>query len=105
MLHHRRHTYNMNKSQTDIYHIVEDETGVREFEVFEKAVEFAAVQGAPGTVKIISGLRLLPRVIVVQKLSDKRRQVLLRGNTQLVNLQQKYTGDSRTVTFWYTKFI
>lgn len=47
------------------YHIVEDEARVGEFEVFEQAVEFAAVKGTPGTVKIISCLRLLPRVIVV----------------------------------------
>lgn len=54
---------------TDTYHIVEDEAGVGEFEVFEKAVEFAAVQGTPGTVEIISCLCLLPRVVIVQELS------------------------------------
>lgn len=51
------------------YHIVEDETGVGEFEVFEQAIEFAAVERTPGTVKIISCLRLLPRVVVVQELT------------------------------------
>ena len=56
------------------HHIVEDEAGVGEFEVFEQAVEFAAVQGTPGTVKIVSGLRLLPRVVVVQELNTDRPQ-------------------------------
>lgn len=51
------------------YHIVEDEAGVGEFEVFEQAVEFAAIQGTPGTVKVISCLCLLPCVIVVQELN------------------------------------
>lgn len=55
---------------TDTYHIVENEAGVGEFEVFEKAVEFAAVQGTPGTVEIISCLGLLPSVVVVQELSE-----------------------------------
>lgn len=47
-----------------------------ELEVFEQAVEFAAVQRAPGTVEIVSGLRLLPGVVVVQELS-KNRSLLL----------------------------
>lgn len=51
------------------HHIAEDKAGMGEFEVFEEAVEFAAVQGAPGTVKIISRLRLLPGVVVVQELN------------------------------------
>lgn len=51
------------------HHIVEDEAGMGEFEVFEQAVEFAAVQRTPGTVKIISRLGLLPCVIVVQELN------------------------------------
>lgn len=51
------------------HHIVEDEAGMGEFEVFEQAVEFAAVQRTPGTVKIISRLSLLPCVIVVQELN------------------------------------
>lgn len=40
--------------------------------MFEQAVEFGAVQGAPGTVKIISGLRLLSCVVVVQELNKDR---------------------------------
>lgn len=60
-------------------HIAEDEARMREFEVFEEAVEFAAVQSAPGTVEVISGLRLLPRVVVVQEL-NKNRSVLLECN-------------------------
>lgn len=60
-------------------HIAEDEAGMGEFEVFEQAVEFAAVQSAPGTVEIISGLRLLPCVVVVQEL-NKNRPCLLECN-------------------------
>lgn len=60
------------------YHIAEDEAWMGEFEVFEQAVEFAAVQRAPGTVKIISSLRLLPRVVVVQEL-NKNRSFSLEG--------------------------
>ena len=41
---------------------------VGEFEVFEEAVEFPAVQRAPRTMQVIPSLRLLPRVVVVQKL-------------------------------------
>lgn len=54
------------------HHIAEDKAGMGEFEVFEEAVEFAAVQGAPGTVKIISRLRLLPGVVVVQELNKNQ---------------------------------
>lgn len=56
------------------YHIVENEAGVGQFEVFEQAVEFAAVQSTPGTVKIVSRLRLLPRVIVVKELNKNRAE-------------------------------
>ena len=54
------------------YHVVEDEAGVGEFEVFEQAVELAAVERTPGTVKIVSRLSLLPCVVVVQELSENR---------------------------------
>lgn len=64
------HTYRQTHAVP--YHVVEDEAGMGEFEVFEEAVEFAAVQGTPGTVKIISGLRLLPCVVVVQELDRDR---------------------------------
>lgn len=40
--------------------------------MLEEAVEFTAVQRAPRTVKVISGLRLLPCVIVVEELENKR---------------------------------
>lgn len=50
------------------HHIVKNEAVVRELQVLEEAVELAAVQRAPGTVQVISGLRLLPCVIVVQEL-------------------------------------
>lgn len=69
------------------YHIAEDEAGVGEFEVFEQAVEFAAVQGTPGTVKIISCLCLLPRVIIIQELK-KDRSHRLQVKPEKANLQQ-----------------
>ena len=66
-------------------HVAEDEARVREFEVLEQAVELAAVQGAPGTVEVISGLRLLPRVVVVQELKDNRSR-LLEGKSRVQKL-------------------
>lgn len=53
------------------HHIVEDEAAVWELEVLEEAVEFTAVQSAPWTVEVISGLSLLPCVIVVEELEKK----------------------------------
>lgn len=50
------------------HHIVEDEAGVGQFEVFEQTVELPAVEGTPGTVEVVSGLRLLPSVVVVLEL-------------------------------------
>lgn len=55
------------------HHIVEDEAGVRQLEVFEQTVELPAVEGTPGTVEVVSGLRLLPRVVVVLELGGKTR--------------------------------
>lgn len=55
-------------SEAWTHHVVEDEAAVREFEVFEEAIEFLAVQRAPRAVQVITGLCLLPRVIVIQKL-------------------------------------
>lgn len=56
------------------HHVVENEAGVRQFEVFEQTVELPAVQRAPGTVQVVPGLRLLPRVIVVLELEDRGGQ-------------------------------
>lgn len=55
------------------HHIVEDEAVVRQFEVFEEAVKFTAVKRTPGTVQVVSSLRLLPCVIVIQKLQREER--------------------------------
>lgn len=63
------------------HHIVKNEAVVRELQVFEEAVKFAAVQCAPGTMQVISGLRLLPCVIVVQELQSS-------GNRETVATQQ-----------------
>lgn len=54
------------------HHVVEDEARVRQFEVFEQAVELPAVQRTPRAVEVVSGLRLLPRVVVVLKLERNR---------------------------------
>lgn len=64
--------HNYRQAHSVSYHIVEDETGMGDFEVFEQTVEFAAVQCTPGTVKIISCLCLLSCVIVVQELNTDR---------------------------------
>lgn len=57
------------------HHVVEDETGVGQLEVFQQAVELPAVQRAPGTVEVISSLRLLPGVVVVLELGRKTETV------------------------------
>lgn len=59
-----------------------------EFEVLQQAVEFAAVQRTPGTVKVISRLRLLPRIIVVQKLEEEQTTDLQQGKAEKLNLPQ-----------------
>lgn len=51
-------------------HVVEDEAGVGQFEVFEETVQLPAVQCAPRTVEVIPGLGLLPCVVVVLKLVE-----------------------------------
>jgi len=38
--------------------------------VLDEAVELPAVEGAPGAVQVVSGLRLLPRVAVVLELHN-----------------------------------
>lgn len=68
---HKQWSSHSGDKPTLTHHVAEDEAGVREFEVFEEAVEFAAVQGAPGAVKVVSRLRLLPGVVVVQKLYEE----------------------------------
>lgn len=60
-------------SQSASHHVVEVEAGVGQFEVFDQAVQLPAVQRAPGTVQVVSGLRLLPRVVIVLEL-DTRTQ-------------------------------
>lgn len=55
------------------HHIVEDEARVGQLEVLEQAVELSAVERAPGTVQVVSGLRLLPAVVVVQELHREDR--------------------------------
>lgn len=57
------------------HHVVEDKAGVGQLEVLEKAVELPAVERAPGTVQVVSGLRLLPSVVVVLELHRGRRTV------------------------------
>lgn len=73
------------------HHVAEDEAGVGEFEVFEEAVEFAAVQGAPGAVKVVSRLRLLPGVVVVQELHMGQSQSHSQAVSRFAVVQ---TGDA-----------
>lgn len=54
------------------HHIDEVEAGVRELEVFEQTVEPPAVERTPGAVEVVSGLRLLPGVVVVLELEVGR---------------------------------
>ena len=68
------------------HHVVEVKARVGQFEVLEQAVELPAVERAPGAVQVVSGLRLLPRVVVVLELeldggsaSDLRQQERLRA--------------------------
>lgn len=41
--------------------------------MFEQTVELPAVQRTPGTVEVVPGLRLLPRVVVVLELENRGR--------------------------------
>ena len=41
--------------------------------MFEESIELEAVEAAPGTVEVLPGLRLLPRVVVVQELVNYPR--------------------------------
>lgn len=50
--------------------------------MFEEAVKFTAVKRTPGTVQVVSSLRLLPRVIVIQKLQGDERQKQLLAKQQ-----------------------
>lgn len=56
------------------HHVVEDEAGVGQFEVFDETVQLPAVQCAPRTVEVIPGLGLLPCVVVVLKLGKKETE-------------------------------
>ena len=39
-----------------------------ELEMFEKGKQLEAVEGAPGAVEVLPGLRLLPAVVIVEEL-------------------------------------
>ena len=75
----------------DVYahHVVEDEAGVGQFEVFDQAVELPAVEGTPGAVQVFSGLRLLPSVVVVLELDRKHRRVRKRQKRTSTDLKQR----------------
>ena len=49
-----------------------------ELEVFQQGVELHAVERAPGAVEVLPRLRLLPCVVVVQKLVHDPGRSLLR---------------------------
>lgn len=57
---------------TASHHIIEDEPRVGKFQVFEQTVELPAVECTPGAVEVISGLCLLPCVVVILKLQRQK---------------------------------
>lgn len=65
------------------HHIVEDEARVRQLEVFDQTVELPAVQCAPRTVEVVSGLGLLPHVVVVLELDRKTKSEWERDQKEL----------------------
>ena len=58
------------------YNICEEETRMTKFEMLEKAIEGHTIEATPGTVDILSCLRLLTTVVVVEELIDYPRHVL-----------------------------
>ena len=52
--------------------------------MFEESVELEAVEAAPGTVEVLPGLRLLPRVVVVQELVNYPRYLPMIRNERLL---------------------
>ena len=62
----------------DTHHVCEEKSWVGELEVFQQGVELHAVERAPGAVEVLPRLRLLPRVVVVQKLVHDPGRPLLR---------------------------
>lgn len=65
----------LHKASVASHHVVEDEAGVGQLEVFEQTVQLPAVEGTPGTVEVISGLGLLPCVVVVLELDTETANV------------------------------
>ena len=57
------------------YNICEEETRMTKFEMLEKAIEGHTIEAAPGTVNILSCLRLLTTVVVVEELINYPRHV------------------------------
>ena len=58
------------------YNIGEEETRMTKFEMLEEAIEGHTIEATPRTVDILSCLRLLTTVIVVEKLIDYPCHVL-----------------------------
>ena len=52
----------------DTYSIGEDKASVTEFEMFQQAVQPTTVDRTPRAVQVLTGLGLLPRVVVINKL-------------------------------------
>lgn len=50
--------------------------------MFEQTVQLPAVQRAPGAVEVVSGLRLLPRVVVVLELQEAEFNEQTHGQVQ-----------------------
>lgn len=60
--------------------------------MFDQTVELPAVQRTPGTVEVVSGLRLLPRVVVVLELDG--------GTEEARALMSPNSTDRNRITRW-----
>lgn len=78
------------------HHVVEDEARVRQFEVFDQTVELPAVERTPGTVQVVSGLRLLPSVVVVLELNKRNTD----GGFETRDKKKQQKQKQKTVLYW-----
>ena len=60
--------------------------------MLQQRVELHAVECAPGAVEVLSRLRLLPRVVVVQKLVDDPGRPLLRPRVRALQRRVGMSG-------------
>ena len=77
------------------HHVCEEKPRVGQLEMLQQRVELHAVECAPGTMEILPRLRLLPRVVVVQKLVDDPRRPLLRPRVGALHYSVGMFGGGR----------